>query len=485
MGGGVMSGAILSMASSGTVQLVQGWHYGSRSEKLSKLAYELDFQGLRLDVLSTIREEVRDQVHIIMSSLDNLMVVATLMLSIGFGFVVEGTFPPQKAEELGNWEIPWTPISIGPLAVYSFLCAMSLCMPFWCLIFTIRMRYEVEIIIRGHMSELRRQLCNVLQKKRIQEPQSPEFGAESPSTPSTRSDSDLERAVSNPLLAEDLHIDMARIGRSLRGFCPRRLNSVADSVKCPQRKVSVEKLPTLNSIPEHIGNAVDKVASHVGPYSIGNEPLAIEQAQILKWAEMDLMHRMSTYKFYLRLTHFLLWMGMLCAVFTCTILLGVYMMETFPNTPMMWRAYAYPVGISGAFGVLYAAWMFFSGSGPSAPGADSNLGGSSAAKLERYNSSGFSNSYQEPLLNRRASALFPDYSFMPSSNGRMETRGLELRVRDATSGSQSYRRVVVTPTPKLLGSAPQTVSFQDVERAVCAKFAGGKEHAEGYQRIKP
>ena len=54
---------------------------------------------MRMDILNTIREEMRDQVAVIMSSLDNLLVVATLMLSIGFGFVVEGTFPPEVSEE--------------------------------------------------------------------------------------------------------------------------------------------------------------------------------------------------------------------------------------------------------------------------------------------------------------------------------------------------------------------------------------------------
>ncbi|CAK9028540.1 Uncharacterized protein SCF082_LOCUS18407 [Durusdinium trenchii] len=53
---------------------------------------------MRIDILNTVREEMRDQVTVIISSLDNLMVVATLMLSIGFGFVVEGTFPPAEKD---------------------------------------------------------------------------------------------------------------------------------------------------------------------------------------------------------------------------------------------------------------------------------------------------------------------------------------------------------------------------------------------------
>lgn len=203
------------------------------------------------------------------------------------------------------------------------------------------------------------------------------------------------------------------------------------------------------------------------------------------------MHRLSTYKFYLRLSHFLLWLGMLCAIFTCTILLGVYMMETFPNTPMMWKAYAFPVGVSGILGVLYAAWMFYSGSGPSAGSADSkssSCGSSSSAKFERYNSDyRFSSPCQEPLLSRRSSTLFPD-SLMQSSHGKAGARTIELRVREPASGCQSYRRVVVSHGPKQMfpavGSSANSVSFQDVERAVCSKFSSGMDHGEGYQRIK-
>ena len=65
-----------------------------------------------------------------------------MMLSIGFGFVVEGTFPPETAEELHDWRIDVIHFRIDPLVVYSILCACSLVFPFWSIVIAIRMRYE-------------------------------------------------------------------------------------------------------------------------------------------------------------------------------------------------------------------------------------------------------------------------------------------------------------------------------------------------------
>merc|ERR1719503_341323 len=59
-------------------------------------------QSMRINVLNTIREEMRDQLSRIIASLDNIMLVATFMLSFGFGFVVEGTFPPSQSDVMGN-----------------------------------------------------------------------------------------------------------------------------------------------------------------------------------------------------------------------------------------------------------------------------------------------------------------------------------------------------------------------------------------------
>eukprot|EP00929_Paragymnodinium_shiwhaense_P006983 TRINITY_DN110938_c0_g1_i1.p1 TRINITY_DN110938_c0_g1~~TRINITY_DN110938_c0_g1_i1.p1 ORF type:complete len:582 (-),score=67.03 TRINITY_DN110938_c0_g1_i1:148-1893(-) len=470
-----------SIASSNTVGLLQNWHYGSRAEKLSKLAYELDFQGLRLDVLGTIREEIRDQVFVIMSGLDNLMVVATLMLSIGFGFVVEGTFPPQKAEELGNWKCETLGIDVDPLCVYSFLCALSLCFPFWCLIFTIRMRYEVELIIHGHMSELRRQLANVLKKRKMIDPDT--------EVHDQAGGADPQREISKPL---------APVGRvSFKTAVVAKIlpSWVVDNMRrkfrrCPGR---------VRAVREPVESAADKFAQNLGPFSIPDEPSSIEQAQIIQWAQKDLLYRMKYYHFYLVLAHLFLWLGMLSAIFTCAILLGVYMKENFPNTPMMWQAYTYPVAVSGFMGVLYAGWIWLQGHTPA------TLTNCSAAacwpqscnpSLQRADAS--VDSFTQPLLGRgqtaetepverrratrRTSSIeaspfrgasSPNLSRHMSANrlrggslGNIEEEGpvvYELRVRDASAGHDAFRRVC-------FNQPPSQMSMADIEVKICGKF---------------
>jgi len=379
------------------------------------------------------------------------------MLSIGFGFVTEGTFPPQKAEELGDWNIPMLSIGVDPLAVYSFLCAMSLILPFWCLILAIRMRYEVDLIVREHINELRKQLCNVLKKKQIQDPDEACDADEQ-----LHHQGGTTQEVSSPLIRD------IRVARKIDWLCPARVTKTFRGAlhRCPTRVRS--KVADLEVV-------ADKAAAHVGPYSIDNEPLAIEQAQILKWAGMDLLQRMVSYSFYLKCSHILLWLGMLAAVFTCTILLGVYMMENFPNTPMMWRAYTYPVGINGILGAAFALWMWLPGSNRNAlrsvsswsmdaPGGTDRVKRESSSKLTldgmiKSSSSNLGHqqrvcaSFQIPTL---CEPLLPGF---PSRS----SRHFELRVREAVASNGSYRRITFSPC--------KTPRFEDIRARICEKFA--------------
>lgn len=149
--------------------LGQAWRYGSRSLWYTKYAYELDFQGRRLDVLAFIREEVRDQVFAIVQSLDNLMVVCALMLNIGFGFVTEGTFPPSSAEHLDNFNV-LPGVGCDPLVVYAFFTSLSLAFPFWSIILLFKMRMDVHNLVRLHMNELKEQLRLLMEQKEVPDP---------------------------------------------------------------------------------------------------------------------------------------------------------------------------------------------------------------------------------------------------------------------------------------------------------------------------
>merc|ERR1719428_2392502 len=122
-------GSQLSAIGAGEVLgLAQQWHYGRRDQNWQRMGYDLSQQGMRVELLSAVREEIRDQVTICVSSLDNLMLVSTLMLSIGFGFVVENVMPPHP-EQHDIW------VEKVLRMLYSLLSAFSLVFPFWCLVF--------------------------------------------------------------------------------------------------------------------------------------------------------------------------------------------------------------------------------------------------------------------------------------------------------------------------------------------------------------
>eukprot|EP00434_Breviolum_minutum_P036963 symbB.v1.2.032761.t1/scaffold3958.1/size47484/2 len=131
-----MGAAAASMTLGEAIGIVQQWHSYNQDQLWSKRGYDIGLQSMRIDILNTVREEMRDQVTVIISSLDNLMVVATLMLSIGFGFVVEGTFPPAEKE------YEYDDLERQLLIVYAVLAALSLVFPLACMMLTIAARFE-------------------------------------------------------------------------------------------------------------------------------------------------------------------------------------------------------------------------------------------------------------------------------------------------------------------------------------------------------
>jgi len=120
------------------VGLFQNWHYGresilwahrghtldQHSLRVAQEAYTLDQRALTIEAVNAIREDARDLFQARAARLDNLFVVVTLMLTVGFGFVVEGTFPPENA----------LPEAETAVIAYACFCALALVCPFFSLI---------------------------------------------------------------------------------------------------------------------------------------------------------------------------------------------------------------------------------------------------------------------------------------------------------------------------------------------------------------
>lgn len=287
------------------VSIVQSWHQYNRDETWAKRGYNMDLQGMRIDVLNTVREEMRDQVTLIIASLDNLMVVATLMFSIGFGFVVEGTFPPSERDddghilEDGHKYNFWQHIF---LRVYAMLCTTSLCFPFWCMIFTMYIRQEVEECIYKIMADLQKHLLEALKTAATEEFDDPAAADANESGDEGAIDNGVQRAASEPPPG-----GLRQGVRNLVSQQSFRLHKVGERV---------------------LGNILvdDKVGQITEPE--------------LRMIATGLLQHVKYYHKYLPWAKLCLWLGICSNLLLCAVLLGLYLQEEYASLPMMWILYS-------------------------------------------------------------------------------------------------------------------------------------------------
>mmetsp|Transcript_70640 Transcript_70640/g.228798 ORF Transcript_70640/g.228798 Transcript_70640/m.228798 type:complete len:335 (+) Transcript_70640:1-1005(+) len=291
------------------------------------------------------------------------------------------------------------------------------------------------------MKELKKQLVNVLQKKSMQAPDEAEC--------------QLQHEISAPL------VDPISVRSAARFVCPGRLRRAIGA--CPQRR--------REDIEAAANSMANALAQHVGPFTIANETKSIEQAQILKWAEKDLLQRMRTYHFYMRAAHLFLWSGMLCAIFTCSILLGLYMKEQFPNTPLVWVTYSGIVGLNGLLAILFALWIWLAGPSP-APAS----GGHKRPSLEYGRSStspggSFSAPLLDPTPRLSSGGCGGAESALLAQLWQQEAQ-VSLRVRDTASNVDTYRQVLFPLQQGGRGGRMARQDFALLEQRICAKFRG-------------
>jgi len=168
MGGMASTLAIVSLAEA--IQIAQNKHAINRDEIWAKREYGMALQSMRINVLNTIREEMRDQLSRIIASLDNIMLVATFMLSFGFGFVVEGTFPPSQSDYGGSNGLQGDDVQTLLLHVYIVLCALVLICPFFSMMLALLIRQEVDDLQSDVMGNLQKHLSRTLRSSLLAAP---------------------------------------------------------------------------------------------------------------------------------------------------------------------------------------------------------------------------------------------------------------------------------------------------------------------------
>jgi len=123
-----------------SAQMAQDWYLHKEEMQFNQQAMMIDRKGLSIDLVNTVREDLRDLFQSRATRIDNLMLVNTLLLSFSFGFVCEGTFPPGDSEEF-------------MLVVYVILCGMTLVAPFWSIWFGLECKQKLDHFLNEMLSQ--------------------------------------------------------------------------------------------------------------------------------------------------------------------------------------------------------------------------------------------------------------------------------------------------------------------------------------------
>mmetsp|Transcript_81916 Transcript_81916/g.265390 ORF Transcript_81916/g.265390 Transcript_81916/m.265390 type:complete len:344 (+) Transcript_81916:89-1120(+) len=248
-------------------QILQQEHAYNRKEGWARKNYRLDLQQKGIDIINTVREEMRDQVRLIISSIESLIVVATLLLTTGFCFACEGTFPDS---EIGGAQYPG--LEQWALTAYSTLLALSQVFPLGALVLMLATRAEAELCFQDISYELNDYINRVLRWVN-REPDAPDRD-------------------------------------------PGRLDADEDEFSNFQ----------------HDAKMVSELAK-------------------------GMLHRVSSFHYLFPLAQLLVFCGLLSAVMTCSVMLGIIFCKRFPSAPWAWRCYSGIVTLSAVGCLIFVFCM--------------------------------------------------------------------------------------------------------------------------------
>lgn len=327
-----MGAAAATLSLGEAIGILQSWHSYNRDETWSRRGYDIGLQSMRIDILNTVREEMRDQVTVIISSLDNLMVVATLMLSIGFGFVVEGTFPPAETD------YDYDDTQKVFLVAYAVLAALALVFPLFTLMLTIAARFEVELCQQDVMGDLQKHLLKALRRDRLD---ALETKAASP-----RSD---EAAPGRHISSPSSSSWSQQPSRVLRG---RSAPALGRTTPVFGRKLT----PPCKDFGKALRGGLQKQFGNFYTFFYEDTVGRIAEDEVKLIAE-GLLQKVNHYHFLYPIAQLFLWLGMLSSVMVCCVLLGLYYQANYPNTPAMWRCYTFILVVCVIGSVIFLLWM--------------------------------------------------------------------------------------------------------------------------------
>mmetsp|Transcript_108505 Transcript_108505/g.317455 ORF Transcript_108505/g.317455 Transcript_108505/m.317455 type:complete len:377 (-) Transcript_108505:4-1134(-) len=281
----------------------------------AEIDYFLQVRQVHIDTLNNMREDLLDLYEMDGRKLDTRMIVATLLLAIGFGFVVEGTFPPTEPSGADETRTAYEIYKAqhNPRIAYSIIAALALLSPFWSLLALMECRRRLDFFMDAFNDKFYQMLKNRFQS----------FLSE------TRS-------------AQDIHAsNLVRFTKGLPEDPWPTLASVYDA-PCDAR-------PGLNGICSWLGCAKRK------------PQIKHKESKLHEPGDFDIILRLHShyaiwwYEWcwrFLRIASICTWLAIIFNVLCCSILLGMYFQYHYSDTPGMWRWYSslLLIGLAAALG---------------------------------------------------------------------------------------------------------------------------------------
>lgn len=292
-------GAVLGLAD--MASMGAGFYYGHEGLNWAKRAYGLDQRALSIDILNTVREDMRDLFQARATRLDNLLVVITLMITVGFGFVVEGTFPPAESDETA-------------LCIYACLCGLSLVCPFWGLVWTLECKAYLDNFLVQAMRDMDLMLMTLLENPPVANNSSVAASSENPS-----------RGSRGPRGSRSL--------RRTRSGSPPEQPPTPPLGRGPARGTSRDNVS---------GTLLDSDGRRTDPAVAGGQSL-LHYRDLFRFVFNDFWQEKC--ELYYRLAQAAFCASLIVAMSLCCVLLGLYYRLNY-DSEYMWRWYVGVVGLN-------------------------------------------------------------------------------------------------------------------------------------------
>eukprot|EP00928_Gymnodinium_smaydae_P027613 TRINITY_DN2129_c1_g1_i3.p1 TRINITY_DN2129_c1_g1~~TRINITY_DN2129_c1_g1_i3.p1 ORF type:complete len:356 (-),score=74.47 TRINITY_DN2129_c1_g1_i3:158-1162(-) len=244
----------------------------------NEIDYYLQIRQVHIDTLNNMREDLRDLYEMDARKIDNSMIVTTLMLTIGFGFVVEGTFPPTT-EDAGH---AISTVESCLRVVYAIVAGLALVCPFWSMLCLVECKRRLDFF----MDRFTHGFYGLLTK---------------------RIDGFIEESRHTALI---LNSNLVRHTEEL----PRQLPGLKRQMSCPSRVRRSRRMAS-----SMLGCSKRSGSAAFANGSSSSSLLPTEESQPLDVADDyddDILQG------------------------RCAILLGLYFKDKYPDTPAMWLSYS-------------------------------------------------------------------------------------------------------------------------------------------------